>query len=261
MVQMLAMDSSPAGLEEISKRMPSRIADALNFPVVKEVCEVAGNDAVKRFVEFELIRLSALVNVGSNLTDLQVNFIADELIQAYQNETLADFKLCFQRAAIGQYGDIFRLDGVVIGKWMKAYLEEKYQVAESELMKEKESYKDQYLWKETEVKSDKGKDYLALWHQKIMDSKIEVREEFKEPARRGTGYKDPHPPEFYNTKDCIRRTASEFYKDRYKFDGMQIWQVDGYEVFAESQNDAEEIYLRAKIEETDLFKTYEHTPR
>jgi hypothetical protein len=37
-----------------------------------------------------------------------------------------------------QDGKLVRLDGVVIGTWMKKYLEEKYQVIEAKLMNERD---------------------------------------------------------------------------------------------------------------------------
>jgi hypothetical protein len=59
----------------------------------------------------------------------------------FPNETLADFKLFFERGCIGQYGQIYRMDGIVIREWMEKYLDEKYQVIEESLMKERD---DQY---------------------------------------------------------------------------------------------------------------------
>src|SRR5690606_17318229 len=110
-----------------------------------EVVAVAGEKEVVKYVHFELIKLASLLSVGANLTDTQASFIAEELIRVFPNETLADFKLCFQRGAIGQYNingekDIFRMDGIVLRRWMEKYLEEKYQVAEEKLMKEKDAY-------------------------------------------------------------------------------------------------------------------------
>src|SRR5690606_23664867 len=110
-----------------------------------EVVAVAGEKEVVKYVHFELIKLASLLSVGANLTDTQASFIAEELIRVFPNETLADFKLCFQRGAIGQYNingekDIFRMDGIVLRRWMEKYLEEKYQVVEEKLMKEKDEY-------------------------------------------------------------------------------------------------------------------------
>lgn len=247
-VQLLIQDSSPKGLELVSRSLPNRIEDALSFPVLKEVVEVAGRVAVLRFIEFEMIRLAQLVNVGQNLTDFQVSFVAEQLLSCYPNETIADFRLCFQRAAIGRYGDVFRLDPIIIGKWMQMYLEEKYQVAETELMKEKDVFKNNLVWKHEVVPDAKAKEYLKQWEQRVLDSKIEVTSDLKkEQPRRGTGYRDTKTPEYYDMRDKIRRAASEFYKDRYSFSKMQVFQIGDYEVFAESKEDAEQIIKQAQL--------------
>lgn len=120
--------------------MPNRIEKVFDEPKVREVILLAGEKSVKLQIEYELINLAALMSVGGNLNKAQVPFIAEQLIMLYPNESIADFKLCFQRGAIGLYGDIQRLDGVTIGQWMKAYLDEKYEVLESQLMKEKDGH-------------------------------------------------------------------------------------------------------------------------
>lgn len=123
---------------EVSESLPSRIEGTFDLPKVSELVQATGLDSVAAFIEFELVKLSALVSVGGNLSKSQVPFIASQLIDLYPNETIADFKICFQRGARGDYGDIFRLDGLVIRKWMELYLEEKYQFLEDKLMKEKD---------------------------------------------------------------------------------------------------------------------------
>lgn len=65
--------------------------------------------------------------------------------------------------------------------------------------------------------------------------------------RKSTGYKPVLTAEQIAIRDKIRRTASEFYKDKYSFSGMQVWKVGEYEVFAESLADAEEIVRQANL--------------
>lgn len=188
-----------------------------------------------------------MLSVGGNLREGQALEIAIQVIADFPNESLEDFCLCLMRGIKGSYGEIFRFDILVINTWMKAYLEEKYQVMERELMKEKETHKEQYLWKDFKVSDDKVKENLRRWHEKVINSKVEVEPQYQEPARRGTGYKNERTAEYYAMKDKIRREASEFYKDRYTFSKMQIWPVGDHEVFAESQEDAEKIYQQAKL--------------
>lgn len=192
-----------------------------------------------------------MLTVGGNLREGQALEIAIQLIADYPNESLEDFCLCLRRGIKGVYkvdgkSDIFRFDVLVINNWMKAYLDEKCQVAEDELMKEKESHKEQYLWKDVNVSDEKAKEYLKTWHEKVLGSKMKVEPQYQEPARRGTGYKDERPPEYYALKDRIRRTASEFYRDRLRFYKMDVYTVGEHEVFAESAEDAEKIYEKAK---------------
>lgn len=124
-------------LKGVSDSLPKRITQVTKEPPISDVEKITGRAAVVRFVEFELVRMSALISVGNNMNDSQVQFIATQLVEMFPNESLADFKLCFERGCIGQYGEIFRMDGIVLRKWMERYLDEKYQVIEEELKKER----------------------------------------------------------------------------------------------------------------------------
>lgn len=126
-------------LAEASNLMPTTIKGAMTMPVVCDLIKSVGKPAVSRLIEFELAKLSAAVSVGGNLDNYKVQLIATQLIEFFPNESIADFKVCFFRASAGQYGDIFRLDGIIVRKFMEAYLDEKYQTVEEQLMKEKDS--------------------------------------------------------------------------------------------------------------------------
>lgn len=232
--------------------MPARIEDALNFPVVKEVVKVAGEVAVQKYLEFELIKLAHLVSVGGNLNNAQVVFIAQELIKIFPNETLADFKLCFQRGAIGQYGEIFRMDGIVLREWMNKYLEEKYQVIENKLMAERDDHFKPV--KKTELADPEA-------HQKWLDKLKEANQvgqktkPITDDDIRKEGQQTPARKELYphNSPGIIQmqigrkkllRAASEFYKDRRTLN-LQSFEVEGIQFGAENEEDANEIYRRA----------------
>ena len=120
--------------------MPASIEAALEFPLVREVESQVGREQLRRYIEFELIKLSQLVSVGGNLNDAQVQFISNQLVSRYPNESIADFKLCFERGITFRYGRIYRMDPTIIFEWMGCYLEEKYAVVEEKLMKEKDEY-------------------------------------------------------------------------------------------------------------------------
>lgn len=126
-------------LKEVSRLLPSTIPQAINQPPIIEWIKVVGRKKISNYLEFELIKLSTLVSVGGSFNNSQVEFLSDQLIELFPNESLADFKICFSRGAMGQYGNIFRMDGIIIRGWMEKYLDEKYQALEDKLMKEKET--------------------------------------------------------------------------------------------------------------------------
>lgn len=125
-----------------SNLLPTRIDQVFDQPKVCDMVKAIGEQSVKFMVQFELVKLAGLMSVGGNLNAAQIDFVSDQLITLHPYETIADFKLCFKRGAIGLYGDIQRLDGITIGIWMQKYLDEKYTVLENKLMNEKdEMYK------------------------------------------------------------------------------------------------------------------------
>jgi hypothetical protein len=129
-------------LKRVSELLPTTVRAAVGQPPICDVQKITGRAAIVRYIEFELIRMTTLISVGNNLDNEQIQFIATQLVEIFANESLADFKLCFQRGCIGQYGDIFRMDGIVLRKWMERYLEEKYRLVEEESKTEKESQHD-----------------------------------------------------------------------------------------------------------------------
>lgn len=245
--------------KKVSEALPARIVDTLDLPKLREMAMATSDKNVRGFIEFELIKLAERINVSGNLTDAQIEFIASQLYAMYPNETIADFKLCFERASGGAYGKCWKLDGVEVGNWMKAYLDEKYQVMENQLMAEKdEQYKRPLqntdwlqLWKESIDKTDEqggvkteSRNIGFLNHLRAI-TPDEARQEGQETPKKATPYIDPHTAEYYETKDRIRRAATEFYRDRHSYSKMQLWTVGAHEVFAESLEDAEAIYKQA----------------
>ena len=132
-VRMLQADNFQA----VSNLMPSTVKCALNEPPICDVIRITGRGQIVRYIEFELIKMTALLSVGNNMNNSQIQFVATQMVELFPNESMADFKLCFSRGCMGQYGEIFRMDGIVLRKWMEQYLDEKYQVIEQELVKEK----------------------------------------------------------------------------------------------------------------------------
>lgn len=119
--------------------MPNKIELAIDEPKVFELTKAIGEQNVLGQIEFELVKLASLMSVGGNLNNAQIQFIARQLMASYPTESIADFKICFERGAFGNYGPIQRMDGITVREWMAKYAEEKYLVMEDLLMKEKDN--------------------------------------------------------------------------------------------------------------------------
>jgi hypothetical protein len=118
--------------DEISSSVPNKIAAILECEPIAGLLRHVDADTVKAYLEAELIKLAGNVNINPalNLKDHQVSVIADTLLENYKWESIEDFTFCFRKGAAGLYGEIYRLDGAVIGQWMSKFLEEKYDALE-----------------------------------------------------------------------------------------------------------------------------------
>lgn len=94
---------------------------------------------MKAFIAHELTKLIGMVNINPTLTikPYQIPVIVDSLVESYKWESVEDFTLCFRRGSAGLYGEIYRLDGAIIGQWMSRYLDEKYDALEQRNAKQK----------------------------------------------------------------------------------------------------------------------------
>jgi hypothetical protein len=148
-----------------SEMLPRKIELVFDQPKIREmIMTYRSAIPVKRMIQFELIKMAELMSVGGNLNGTQVDFIADQLIDMYPNESIADFKICFERCAMGRYGQIQRMDGITIGEWMKQYLSEKYEVMENQLMKERDEYY------KVVIPENSDRDWLAEWQNAVDNS-------------------------------------------------------------------------------------------
>ena len=152
---------SSNNLAGVASILPSTIKNAIGQPPICDLEKVVGKNQIIRYIEFELVKMTSLVSVGGNLNNAQVQFIAEQLVEIFPNESLADFKLCFQRGCIGQYGEIYRMDGIVLRSWMEKYLDEKYSIVEEIWGQQKEAEKKQV------VPEDPEKDWLKVWKEAI----------------------------------------------------------------------------------------------
>lgn len=232
--------------------LPTKIEQVFDYPTVADQIKAVGEAPILNQIEFELECLADLMSVGGNLTTAQIVFIAKQLIEIFPAETLADFKICFHRGAIGQYGPIQRMDGITLREWMEKYLEEKYQVLEDKLMREKETHYFRLPQKRADL-IDPEKH--QVWLDKLKEAAApgmkqvpEVDERYVKPKRKAVA------PEYDNglterdahNRTVLRRAASEFYKGRTSLNLQGPFVIDGFEIMAESESDAKAIYERVK---------------
>lgn len=142
----LVINLKAAAFEQISTAVSNKVSDLLECEPIESLIKHSGEDTVNLYLQHELIKLAANINVNQalNLKNDQVPVIASHLMENYKWESIEDFTLCFRRASMGLYGEIFRVDGAVIGQWFSRYLDEKYDALEQKKKKEKEKPDD---WK------------------------------------------------------------------------------------------------------------------
>ena len=141
------------------------------------ICEVKRNSVpgdVERALDIQLTRLIGTLNLKWNMTGEQTKILVEDLIDKYPNESLEDFILVFKRARMGEFGELFRLDGPVVFSWMETYLDEKYAVIEKKLYSEKDNdYKVKPEKTDDEEQAEINKAGLAAW--KAMVESITVK--------------------------------------------------------------------------------------
>lgn len=204
--------------------MSWQVSQILDRPPITMLSRIEGNqEKMEIFLALEISKLKESINVDArlNLQDHQIPEVAQQILELYRLETLEDFVLCFKRAAIGQYGSIFRLDGPTIHEWIRKYLDEKYQFVEAAV-------------KEEQINTDKSNDVNY--------------EEFKKRAA-----------EFVQPKKQNNAAENEYQKRRLE-NPYAYYKVKNVEVYATSQEHAEEL-VRKMIELGELKEVPNETPR
>lgn len=182
-------------MDKVAALLPDKIEEAVKGTPVVMLTKVVDRRNIEAFLAIELTKLKTMVNVDErlNLQVHQIPEIAKTLVDHFKNENLADFTICFKRGAMGLYDSLLlRLDGSVIMHWMAKYLEEKYQVIETNLMKEKEDYykkfdgvSDEFFeaWKNSlgdVPQSPKNNEQINAYERAKISYKPMTKEEFKE---------------------------------------------------------------------------------
>lgn len=141
----IAINYLKAGeFDSLSAKVPNRISEVLDCEPIESLIKHVGRETIQVYLKGELTRLALNFNGNPalNLKTYQMDTIADQLIENYKWESIEDFTLCFRRASCGLYGEIYRIDGAVIGQWFSRYLDEKYDALEQRKAKEKHQEKE-----------------------------------------------------------------------------------------------------------------------
>lgn len=170
---------------DLVKSVPNSVEKIMQAPLVRDVVRKVGIEVVKQFIEAEIIKLSAQMNVANNINKFQVPFIADQLLEVYPTESLSDFVLCFKRGAIGFYGNAYhKLDAATIMDWMNKHIEEKAMYRERDVVTRQQEYSGidyQAFKKRLDLERDRQKEKESKQHKiavKRFLDKHEPRESF-----------------------------------------------------------------------------------
>lgn len=232
---------------------------------------------IEACLAIEVARCANMLTVGGNLRTGQSLEIARELIAEFPNESLEDFCFCLRQGVKGAYGPIYRFDAMVVFEWFKGkgvegetdfapgYLQKKYDVVKDLLDREKDNLY-QRNWtkpvsKESLTAENPKYDSAAHdnWLKRLAEAVGPITER-KIPLLNGKdiekeGQEKPAKKLHINGLDMIAaqnrlvlaRAACQFYKGRMSFKLKEKpFIIDGYEIMAESEQDANEIYRIAK---------------
>lgn len=195
------------------------------MPIV-ELKRVVGNKIVAQAIDIQLTRLVASMNLKWNLSDGQIQQIVEDLMDKFPNETIEDFILIFKKARQNEFGEIYRLDSAVIFGWVEKYLDEKYQVIEGLLMKEKENPYERI--KPVHDLPEDDPEYY--WHDAWLEN---LSRQFK--TEKIGNVNDPEWIKKHGQEKPLRKSLTS---------GFAYFEVRGIKLMAGSQQHAEEIVQR-----------------
>lgn len=122
---------------DLSLQQPSKFYAALEVkglndviksetPALATIVKDNGKQVAKSLVIIALVDLIEFYNVSNTFSDTQINSTSDLIMTEFYWLKPEDFKLCFNNAKIGKYGQLYnRLDGAVIFEWLNTYQNER----------------------------------------------------------------------------------------------------------------------------------------
>jgi len=111
-----------------------------------------------------VVEYSQLFNVKMQMSDVQINFFAEQFISEYGYESLDDLIYCIKNAAMGKYGELYNsIDPPKMFEWFKLHLEQKAEAREKLQQSKKIS-----ITKQLE-KNEINQRLNAEWSGKVLD--------------------------------------------------------------------------------------------
>lgn len=153
--------------------VPSKVEEIAETTPVCVLRHVVESSTIQMFLEIELAKLASRLNVANNLSNHQIVFTAETLLEDYPACSLEDFVYVFTQMAKGAYGSTYhQLDTSVIAQCMTKHLEQKAYYQERNNQKPDETPSD--------IDYTKFKQRLDMERKAITSMKTEALKEERE---------------------------------------------------------------------------------
>lgn len=104
---------------------------ALDFPNILDQVRTNGLAYVYAEIVAVISRGLEAFNVKQPMTPKQIEIFAEDFLEVYQYESIADLKVCLKHARLGYYGSHYQsIDSLTLQTWFKKYLDEKAEARE-----------------------------------------------------------------------------------------------------------------------------------
>ncbi len=115
-------------IETQANELKAELSQYQPVPTISQLCQVSEDDLLAN-VTLLILDMDEDFNVGKGLSVSQVETLAFTITTTYKSLTLEDVALCFHRAKLGHYGEVYdRLDLNVVNSWLNQYSTEVKQV-------------------------------------------------------------------------------------------------------------------------------------
>jgi hypothetical protein len=89
-------------MKKVASLLPNTIEQAIKGTPIAMLMRVVDRENIEAFLAVALTNVASMINVDErlNIQEHQIPFICKQLVDTYKNESLADFKICFERGAM-----------------------------------------------------------------------------------------------------------------------------------------------------------------